>query len=82
MISPQNQIQPQKNESPENDTKVAPMGDGENECPSECSCEEQSSEGVHKGVTDTVWKAGCYKINPTTQSGNSSNSIDKVLDEV
>ena len=44
------------------------IGD-EAECGSECSCDERSIISTQKGLTDTVWKAGCYKINPTTKSG-------------
>ena len=45
------------------------IGD-EAECGSECSCDERSIISTQKGLTDTVWKAGCYKINPTTKSGS------------
>lgn len=28
-----------------------------------------SQSQMQQGVTDTVWKVGCYKINPSTPSG-------------
>ena len=45
------------------------IGD-ESECGSECSCDDRSIISTQQGLTDTVWKAGCYKINPTTKSGS------------
>ena len=80
MNSNQNHGHPQENIPSENHTKVAVVKEKvtlvkekskeqDNQCASICSCEEESITGMEHGVTDTVWKAGCYKINPTTQSG-------------
>ena len=51
-------------------TKAISQDIDEGECGSECSCDERSIISTQKGLTDTVWKAGCYKINPTTKSGS------------
>ena len=70
-----NHVHPKENIPSENNTKVALVRKKSKEhkeddqCASTCSCEEESITGMEQGVTDTVWKAGCYKINPTTQSG-------------
>ena len=78
-----NVVHPNNTKPPENPIKVTVIAKNgtsthnENECSSTCSCEEEPMTGMQKGVTDTVWKAGCYKINPTTQSGESY-SVTKV----
>ena len=73
MNSNQNNVHPKENIPSENHTKVGIVKEKSKEqddqCASTCSCEEESITGMEQGVTDTVWKAGCYKINPTTQSG-------------
>ena len=75
MNSNSNHVHPKENIPSENNTKVALVRKKSKEhkeddqCASTCSCEEESITGMEQGVTDTVWKAGCYKINPTTQSG-------------
>ena len=74
MNSNQNNVHPKENVPSDNHTTVTKVKEKNKEqdgqCASTCSCEEESSIGMEQGVTDTVWKAGCYKINPTTQSGN------------
>ena len=42
----------------------------EHDCPSPCSCDEEVKMNTVTPVPDTVWKIGCYKINPSTPSGN------------
>ena len=43
----------------------------EHECTSPCECDDQGYEMTKVGaVSDTIWKIGCYKINPSTPSGN------------
>ena len=32
-------------------------------------CEGNCENDVQHGIIDRVWNVGCYKINPTTQSG-------------
>ena len=64
MNSNQNQIRCQPSGS-NSDT----ISNDEEECSSTCNCDEKSENEVQNGVIDTVWKVGCYKINPTTQSG-------------
>ena len=79
VVHPNNTKLPE-NPAPAKVTVIAKNGTAthnENECSSTCSCEEEPMTGMQKGVTDTVWKAGCYKINPTTQSGESY-SVTKV----
>jgi hypothetical protein len=41
----------------------------EPDCPSPIDCDEVGTNTVTP-VPDTVWKIGCYKINPSTPSGN------------
>ena len=47
----------------------------EHECTSPCECDDQGYEMTKVGaVSDTIWKIGCYKINPSTPSGNFQNT--------
>ena len=58
-----------RNHEPENGSKAGTFGKEEEECSSTCHCEEKSENEVQNGVIDTVWRVGCYKINPTTLAG-------------
>ena len=42
----------------------------EQECSSPCDCDDDVKMTTISPVSDTVWKIGCYKINPSTPSGN------------
>ena len=47
---------------------ISDNGLGEPECDhEECECEDDMK--MRTVVSDTVWKIGCYKINPSTPSG-------------
>ena len=46
------------------------MVEHHNDCSSPCDCDEHVNMNTVTPVPDTVWKIGCYKINPSTPSGN------------
>ena len=41
----------------------------EHDCSSPCECDEDMKMTKVGAVSDTIWKIGCYKINPSTPSG-------------
>ena len=40
-------------------------------CSSQCDGDENMKMNTISPVSDTVWKIGCYKINPSTPSGRA-----------
>ena len=60
-------------ESIKRGTKVHVISKGnfvEHDCTPPCECSDELKMTKVGAVSDTIWKIGCYKINPSTPSGN------------